>query len=181
MKAAWSASTFRPWCLPNKSASRSRRRCSGLAGAFAHQNQAAGHTGLAHHHSAGAGVPRRTHPPLSGSTLARWWSRTLPSAHAARAVHAVGAATPPAKQGIRTESTRCRMEHNLFIRDSLRLGYLTSSNTAWMAKQIGPLRFSRLLQPALWCQCQYEHWQERTAPQCKESLADSHACPCGRW
>lgn len=88
-----------------------------------------------------------------------------------------GGNTASEAKGIRTESTRCRMEHNLFIRDSLRLGYLDFEQYRMDGKQIGPLRFSRLYSQRFGANANMNTGKERTAPQCKESFVDSHGLP----
>lgn len=88
-----------------------------------------------------------------------------------------GGNTASEAKGIRTESTRCRMEHNLFIRDSLRLGYLDFEQYRMDGKQIGPLRFSRLYSQRFGANASMNTGKERTAPQCKESFVDSHGLP----
>ena len=85
-----------------------------------------------------------------------------------------GGNTASETKGIKTESTRCRMEHNLFIRDSLRLGYLDFEQYRMDGQSVGPLRFSQAYSRRFGMNAAMNQGKERTSAQCKESFVDSH-------
>lgn len=85
-----------------------------------------------------------------------------------------GGNTASETKGIKTESTRCRMEHNLFIRDSLRVGYLDFEQYRMDGQSVGPWRFSQAYSRRFGMNAAMNPGKERTSAQCKESFVDSH-------
>lgn len=88
-----------------------------------------------------------------------------------------GGNTASEAKGVKTESTRCRMEHNLFIRDSLRLGYLDFEQYRMDGQNVGTWRFAQAYSRRFAMNSNMVPGKERTAPQCKESFVDSHGIP----
>ncbi|HET8869591.1 MAG TPA: serine protease [Aquabacterium sp.] len=88
-----------------------------------------------------------------------------------------GGNTASDTKGIKTESTRCRMEHNVFVRDSLRLGYLDFEQLRMDGQSVGPLRFSQAYSRRFGMNANMPGGKERTAPQCKESFVESNRLP----
>ncbi|MGE5451181.1 MAG: S1 family peptidase [Acidobacteriota bacterium] len=88
-----------------------------------------------------------------------------------------GGNTSSEAKGVKTESTRCRMEHNLFIRDSLRLGYLDFEQYRMDGQNVGTWRFSQAYSRRFAMNTNMMPGKERTAPQCKESFVDSRGLP----
>lgn len=84
-----------------------------------------------------------------------------------------GGNTATEAKGIKTESTRCRMEHNLFIRDSLRVGYLDFEQYRMDGQSVGPLRFAQAYSRRFGMNSTMNPGKERTSAQCKESFVDS--------
>lgn len=85
-----------------------------------------------------------------------------------------GGNTASEAKGIKTESTRCRMEHNLFVRDSLRVGYLDFEQYSMDGNSVGPWRFAQAYSRRFGLNTAMNPGKERTAAQCKESFVDSH-------
>lgn len=85
-----------------------------------------------------------------------------------------GGNTASETKGIKTESTRCRMEHNLFVRDSLRVGYLDFEQYSMDGNSVGPWRFAQAYSRRFGLNTAMNPGKERTAAQCKESFVDSH-------
>lgn len=85
-----------------------------------------------------------------------------------------GGNTASESKGIKTESTRCRMEHNLFVRDSLRVGYLDFEQVSMDGNSVGPWRFAQAYSRRFGLNTAMNPGKERTAAQCKESFVDSH-------
>lgn len=88
-----------------------------------------------------------------------------------------GGNTASDTKGIKTESTRCRMEHNVFVRDSLQLGYLDFEQLRMDGQNVGPLRFSQAYSRRFAMSAGMIGGKERTAPQCKESFIEHDHLP----
>lgn len=88
-----------------------------------------------------------------------------------------GSGTSSDAQGLQMQRTQCRMEHALFINESLQTGYLGVSEEVYDGSKLGAIRFAAIYSASFRNERLGGPDRDRTAPYCKEDFVQQKDGP----
>lgn len=88
-----------------------------------------------------------------------------------------GSGTSAEEQGLQMQRTQCRMEHALFISESLQTGYFGVSEEVYDGSKLGAIRFANIYSASFRNERLGGPDRDRTAPYCKEDFVQQKAGP----
>ncbi|WP_343627561.1 serine protease [Roseateles sp.] len=81
-----------------------------------------------------------------------------------------GSGSPTDSQGLQMQRTQCRMEHALFINETLQTGYFGVTEEVYDGSKLGPIRFANIYTASFRNERLGGPDKDRTAPYCKEDF-----------
>jgi serine protease Do len=88
-----------------------------------------------------------------------------------------GSGSSADEQGLQMQRTQCRMEHALFISESLQTGYFGVTEEVYDGSKLGALRFSAIYSASFRNERLGGPDRDRTAPYCKEDFVQQKDGP----
>ncbi|OWQ93766.1 hypothetical protein CDN99_04795 [Roseateles aquatilis] len=119
---------------------------------------------------------------LSRNFLAQPW-RTLPHPRyrfpipQEQYMRCWGSGTPADAQGLQMQRTQCRMEHALFISESLQTGYFGVTEEVYDGSKLGAVRFANIYSGSFRNERLGGPDRDRTAPYCREDFVQQKDGP----